>query len=282
VQLLFEFIRAFRDYIVFTVLASVCIVVILNSNEPPVRLLRSATVFTFATLQSSSTRISNLFSPRADESILRDINVELLEEVMQLRRLQQENLELRRKIGFRERSSYPLIPAEIIGKNLALGQNMLTLDVGVDDGVRVNMPIINQEGLVGKVVATSARYSIGMIAIHRDFRATAKIKRSRIDGFITWKTGQELRLQNVDKTADVLPGDTIVTSEYSNIFPSEVLIGTVRSIGPDEGGLFSLIIVQPFVDFSSLERVFIVQYVTDPERESIEDSMYSPFQEMKQ
>lgn len=281
-QLLFEFIRAFRDYIVFTVLASVCIVVILNSNEPPVRLLRSATVFTFATLQSSSTRISNLFSPRADESILRDINVELLEEVMQLRRLQQENLELRRKIGFRERSSYPLIPAEIIGKNLALGQNMLTLDVGVDDGVRVNMPIINQEGLVGKVVATSARYSIGMIAIHRDFRATAKIKRSRIDGFITWKTGQELRLQNVDKTADVLPGDTIVTSEYSNIFPSEVLIGTVRSIGPDEGGLFSLIIVQPFVDFSSLERVFIVQYVTDPERESIEDSMYSPFQEMKQ
>jgi rod shape-determining protein MreC len=196
-----------------------------------------------------------------------------MEEVMQLRQLRQENIELRRKIGFRERSTFALVPAEIVGKSLSLGQNMVTLDAGSDDSIRVNMPVINENGLVGKIVATSGNYSIAQLALHRDFRVTAKVKRSRIDGFIGWQDGDNLVLQRVSKTDDVLPGDTIVTSEYSNIFPPEIMIGIVRTIGAG-GGHFSQIVVEPRVHFSSLERVFVIRYRTETERTKLEEAIF--------
>jgi rod shape-determining protein MreC len=256
VQTLIAFIRVFREYITLTVLSGLSIILIAN------------------TLQSSSNWIATLLSSDQDAETLRDVNVSLMEEVMQLRRLRQENMELRRKIGFRDRSNWPIVPAEIIGKNLSLGQNMITLDVGEDDSIKVNMPVINEEGLVGKIVATSASYSIAMLALHRDFRVTAKIKRSRIDGFIAWIEGESLILQNVFKTSDVLPGDTVVTSEYSHLFPPEIMIGTIRGIGPGEGGSFSKIEIEPRVNFSSLERVFVVRYRGEPQRVGLENRIY--------
>lgn len=273
-QILFGFIRVFREYITLAALAGLSIVLIANSDSVPVQVLRSYSLISLAALQSSSNWIATIFSSKQDSEALRDVNVSLMEEVMQLRRLRQENMELRRKIGLRDRSNWPLVPAEIVGKNLSLGQNMITLDVGENDSVAVNMPVINEDGLVGKIVATSGSYSIAMLALHRDFRATAKIKRSRIDGIIAWKVGETLVLQNVWKTADAIPGDTVVTSEYSNLFPPEIMIGVIRTIGPGEGGLFSRIDIEPRVNFSAIERVFVVRYRREPLRARLEKRIF--------
>lgn len=268
--------QLFRDYIILTILSALSIVLIAQSDSAPVQVLRSFSIITLASFQASTNWAAGLFATTQDAETLRDVNVSLMEEVMQLRRLRQENIELRRKIGFRERQSYPLVPTEIVGKNLALGQNMITLDAGSDDSVAVNMPVINEQGLVGKIIATSPGYAIAQLALHRDFRATAKVKRSRIDGFIGWREGENLVLLNVSKTADVIPGDTVVTSEYSNIFPPEIMVGIVRSVGPGEGGQFSDIVVEPRVHFASLERVFVVRYRPDPERTRLEREIYPP------
>ncbi len=266
--------QLFRDYIVLTILSGFSILLIAQSDSAAVQVLRSFSIVTLASVQASSSWAAGLFTTAQDAEALRDVNVSLMEEVMQLRRLRQENLELRRKIGFRERQSYPLVPAEIVGKNLALGQNMITLDAGSDDSIAVNMPVINEQGLVGKIVATSPGYAVAQLALHRDFRATAKVKRSRIDGFIAWRGGEHLMLQHVSRTADIIPGDTVVTSEYSNIFPPEVMIGVVRSIGPGDGGQFSEIEVEPRVNFAALERVFVVRYREDPGRMQLEKRVY--------
>ncbi|MBR9974671.1 MAG: rod shape-determining protein MreC [Bacteroidetes bacterium] len=273
-QTLLAFIRAFREYIILTLLAGLSIMLIASSDSAPVQVLRSFSLVSLASLQSSSNWIASLFSSDQDAEALRDVNVALMEEVMQLRRLRQENMELRRKIGFRDRSNWPLVPSEIVGKNLSVGQNLITLDAGEEDSVTVNMPVISEQGLVGRIIATTGKYSIAMLALHRDFRATAKVKRSRIDGIIAWLEGEQLLLKNVGKTADVIPGDTVVTSEYSNIFPPEIMIGVIRSIGPGEGGHFSRIDVEPRVDFASLERVFVVRYRRNPIRARLEDRVY--------
>lgn len=273
-QTLIAFIRAFREYIVLTVLAGISLLLIASSDSVPVQVLRSFSLVSLASLQSSSNWVASLFSSNQDAATLRDVNVALMEEVMQLRRLRQENMELRRKIGFRDRSAWPLVPAEIVGKNLSIGQNLITLDVGEQDSIMINMPVINEEGLVGKIIATSGNYSIAMLALHRDFRATAKVKRSRIDGIIAWQEGDNLLLRNVWKTADAMPGDTIVTSEYSNIFPPEIMIGVIRKIGPGEGGLFSRIDIVPRVNFAAIERVFVVRYKKEPVRAKLEERVF--------
>ena len=273
-QTVLAFIRFFREYIVLTLLAGISILLIASGDSAPVQVLRSFSLVSLASLQSSSNWVASLFSTDMDAEALRDVNVTLMEEVMQLRRLRQENMELRRKIGFRDRSSLPLVPAEIVGKNLSVGQNLITIDAGEDDSIAVNMPVINEEGLVGRIIATTSRYSIAMTAMHRDFRATAKIKRSRIDGIAGWEDGDRLQLKNVWKTADAIVGDTVVTSEYSNVFPPEIIIGVIRNIGPGEGGLFSHIELESRVDFQSLERVFVVRYRKNPMRAQLEERVY--------
>jgi len=269
-QFLLTLFRTFRAYIIAGILAAFSILLITTGDTPSVQVLRSAAVSFLGTIQNLTGWLATGFSSNEENEALRDVNMTLMEEVMQLRRLRWENQELRSMLAFRNHSLLPLIPAEIIGKNFSLGQTTVTLNVGERDSVLLMMPVITERGLVGKIVAVSHNYSIVQLAMNREFRITAKVNRSHVDGIIAWKQGDNLLLQNVWKTADVLVGDTIITSEYSNTFPPDIPIGIIQSIGHGDGGLFSKIEVRPHVQFKTLERVFVIRYTGSHERDTIE------------
>lgn len=265
--------RLFREYIVVTVLAAISIVLIAGSDAAPVRVLRSVAISLFASVQASTNFFASSFSTRYENESLRDVNMGLMEEVMQLRRLRLENTELRRMLDFESRSSSPLLAAEVIGRTFTLGQSTITINRGEDDSVHVNMPVITERGLVGKVIGTSGSFAVVQLAVNREFRASAKVQRSRVDGIIAWNDGISLQMQNIWKTADVVVGDTIVTSELSNTYPPEIPVGTITAIGAGEGGLFSHVAVTPSVNFTALERVFVVRHARNQERENLERRM---------
>jgi len=269
-QRLFALIRLFREYLVLVLLSALSIVLIANSNGAPVQTLRTAALSFIATFQSATSWLSGLFTAQYENASLRELNYRLMEEVMQLRRNRNENAELRGMLEMRERSRYRLIPADVINKAVTLIHNTITLDAGTHEGIEPRMPVITEEGLVGKVIAASEHYAIVQMAINRDFRVTARVLRSRIDGIVSWNDGDHLLLKNIWKTADVLVGDTVVTSEYSNAFPPDIPIGAVASIGPDPSGMFSKIQVRPFVSFLTVGRVFVIRAAPVAERDSLE------------
>ena len=123
---------------------------------------------------------------------------------------------------------------------------------------------------MGRIVATSPHYSVAQLMINRDFRASAKIQRSRVMGILVWTGGESLQLKNVAKTQDVTAGDVAMTSEYSNVFPRDIKIGTVVRVNEHEGGLFKEIQIRPSADFATLEHVFVITSTPDPERLSLE------------
>lgn len=267
---LLSFIRSFREYLVFTALASLSIILISRSDSAAVQSLRSVSITVFATFQTTPTWIAAQFSASRSEESLQELNLRLLEEVMELRGMRRENSELRNLVEFKQHAPWRLLPAEVVGKNFVPGQQTITLNIGSADSVDVRMPVIAQGGLVGRIIAVSSHYCVVQLAVNRDFRATAKIVRSRTDGIIAYKDGTSLLLQNVWKTSDIIAGDTVVTSELSNMFPPGIPVGIVKDIGPDERGVFSKIVVVPNVDFSALERVFVVRYLGSAERRSLE------------
>jgi rod shape-determining protein MreC len=132
------------------------------------------------------------------------------------------------------------------------------------------MPVISDEGLVGKVIAVGESYSLAQILYNKEFRVGAKVQRSRVDGILTWEGGGELRLTNVPKTQDVRTGDVVITSGYSNVFPKDITIGFVSSVRQKSGSLFHEISVQPAVDFPSLEQVFVILELPDSARAALE------------
>ncbi len=170
---LITLLRLFREYLILVILSTISIVLIATSSSAQIQTLRSYALAFIATFQSATSFISSFYSARYENESLRELNYRLMEEVMQLRRNRFENAELRRMIGLKEQSTYQLGPADIIGKSVALLRNTVSLNVGENDSVHVNMPVICEQGIVGKVIATSPHYSIAQLAINSDVRVTA-------------------------------------------------------------------------------------------------------------
>ena len=131
------------------------------------------------------------------------------------------------------------------------------------------MPVVSNGGLVGVITSVSLHYSVVNILINTDFRVSAKIQRSRVDGIVAWN-GKDFTVKNIPKMRDVKIGDVITTSEYGGTFPSNIRIGIVSEIYDQKSSMFKLITMTPAVDFVKLEEVFVITAVPDNERSELE------------
>ena len=269
---IYNFVLIFKEYAVVSLLLVVSLVLMALNDNTQIRHIRGLATVVFGVVQDQLAFVPRYFSLRKENDILRRMNVDLADEASQLREAKLENDRLRRLLGFKEAFRYPLVAAKVVGKNLTLLRNTLTLNVGKLDGVLFHMPVVGDGGLVGVISHVSDHYSVVRILNNTDFRASAKSQRARVDGILAWD-GEDLILTNVAKNLDVVVGDTLVTSDYSSTYPPNIRIGTVSGVTEQQGSLFKRVLVSPGVDFVRLEEVFIVSYIPDSERAELEQSL---------
>ncbi len=263
-----------KEYFILSVLVLISLLLIFSNKSHKSYLISKIAVEIVGISKSITNIIPNFYNLKEENKELRKANIILLSELNQLREEKLENIRLRKLLGFKEKNNhFEFIPADVVGKTLINPYNYIVINVGSNDGVEVNMPIICESGVVGKIMKVGKNYSIGMILFHKDFRTSVKIQRSRVDGILGWEGNGYLSMFNVPKTMDVEVGDVVITSEYSTIFPPGFEIGVVTEIDNSVQGLFKLIKIKPSVDFTKLEEVLVVKYRYDFEREEIEQTM---------
>ena len=267
---LFDIIRFFKEYFVFALLVLLSISLISNNDNHQIRAIRSYTVGAIGLMQNTLSLIPNIFQLQEENRILRQLNVNLTDEVSRLREARLENMRLRSLLNLKERSPFHLLPADIVGKNLQLMHNSITLDVGETNNVKPDMTIISHAGLVGRIIAVSSHFSICQIVLNKDFRASGLIQRSRVDCIVTWNGGTTVHLKNISKKQDVKIGVVVVTSGYSVLYPRDIVVGTVINIQEIPGSLFKDVEASLGTDFSTLEQVFVIMETPNPERLELE------------
>ncbi len=243
---------------------------LLNDNSQ-VHRFRAYSIGIAGVLQNTFSFIPNYYALKEENELLRKLNVNLADEVNQLRESKLENIKLRSFLNLKDTSNVKLIATKIIAKNLTMMRNTITIDKGLSSGIKIGNPIVTGDGLVGRVINASDNYSLIQLMLNVDFRASAKDQRSRVDGIILWN-GKKLILNNVAQTLDVKPGDAIITSQYSNAFPQGIKIGVVQSAKPIDGKLFQEIVIAPAVNFTRLEEVFVLDYFPSLEKIYLEDT----------
>jgi rod shape-determining protein MreC len=269
---LYNFVLLFKEYAVLSLLLVVSLVLMALNDNTQIRHIRGLATVVFGVMQDQLAFVPRYFSLRKENDILRRMNVDLADEASLLREAKLENDRLRRLLGFKDVSHYSLVAARVVGKNLTLLRNTITLSVGKLDGILPHMPVVGDGGLVGVVSNVSDHYSVVRILYNADFRASAKSQRSRVDGILAWD-GDDLMLTNVAKNLDIVAGDTLITSDYSSTYPPNIRIGTVSEVAEQQGSLFKRVLVSPGVDFVKLEEVFVVSYIPDSERSDLEQSL---------
>jgi rod shape-determining protein MreC len=266
---LYNLFLQFREYVLLAGLVVLSFILLSLNDRPQVKQIRTFATVAMGVVQNQLSFIPRYFQLKGENEALRRVNVELADEASRLREAKLENMRLRSLLGLKADSDMPLVAANVVSKNLTLLRNSLTLDAGTADGIQPSMPVLSELGLVGVVIATSENYSIANILWNTDFRASAKVQRSRVDGILAWD-GQKLILKNIAKTLDVKAGDVLVTSDYSNTYPPDIRIGIISSVREEAGSLFREVVVTPSVDFVRLEQVFVLTAVPDSERVNLE------------
>ncbi|MFW5716818.1 MAG: rod shape-determining protein MreC [Spirochaetota bacterium] len=182
--------------------------------------------------------------------------------------LKSENERLREALDFQERLPGESIPSRVIGKEPGSFFSGLTINKGRAAGVERDMPAIANEGgvqgLVGRVKEVGLTTSVVMPIFDRDSYVAARLLRSRHEGLVSGEgmaaSAGRLTMLYVPNSArsEISVGDVVITSGMRSFFPEGIRIGTVESIQgrPYETSLH--IALEPLVDFSRLEYVFLL------------------------
>ncbi len=269
-QRLAELLLRYKEYAAALALVIVSLLLISISTNQKLRSFRTISVGMIASVQSVLSWLPNPYALETENHALRQLNRDLSMQAMELRDAGIKVQKLRAMLEFKEKSPMKLLAAEVVGKSTIQLRNYATLNVGSKNGVKEGMPVVSEQGLVGRVIGVSDNYSIVQLLINRDTRVAAKTVGGRNDGMITWDGGNSLLLRNVPAVQPQRKGDTVVTSNYSALFPENIVIGTISDISEEQGTLFYRLKVQPSVNFGTLEEAYVVLYSADQERLELE------------
>jgi rod shape-determining protein MreC len=223
----------------------------------------------FAPLREGSDRIlsplENLVAEARSFGSLRKRNEELgflaaqlSIENFHLKEYRYENRRLRRLLGFLRETPFRLLPARVQTRGGSRSAEAWKIDKGSGDGVREGMAVIAHLGLVGRVEKVLDGSATVRTLRNPDVRVSALVERTRVVGILAWQPRRGFRLLDVPNSADIAPGDRIVTAGLGGVFPSGLPLGTVRAARLGKSHVFQEVWIRPEVDFSVLEELYIV------------------------
>jgi rod shape-determining protein MreC len=175
------------------------------------------------------------------------------------------NLEVDTIGAFADQNGYRVVQAQVVAMGPAQSfSRTVTIDAGTRDGVGPDLTVINANGLVGRVIESSATTSTVLLAIDRDStiggRLASSMELGFLDGTGDVNGGGRLTLSLVDHTVTPAQGDTVVSwgSIHGAPYLPGIPIGKVVSVHSSPAELTETANVQPFVDFSALDVVGVI------------------------
>jgi len=212
---------------------------------------------------------SSLLDARSDAARLEKENELLRQQVAERRLALRENVMLRKLLAYRNGPRFPDgyagLAAAVISRPAGAYAQAIVVAAGSADGIRVDDPVVTQDGLVGKVSRVGSRTAKVTLLTDDASAASALDLETQAFGIVRSGDGPRapLRLDRVPKEAKVSVDDTIVTSGWSSprlssLYPRGIRIGRVTSVGRTDTDLYTQVQVKPFADLAALESVLVL------------------------
>ena len=245
----------------FTLLLSVILSLLMLSNgeSDNVRLLRSKANRFFTIFYSPITWIRSMALIEEEAALLRSKNLQLSFQVESMRYLLEENNSLKELLDFQRESKMTILPARVINMSASpFLSSSLSIDIGSESGVSVNDPIMTPNGIIGKTVIVSENESIIQLINDVTFRLSVRIKPSGSTGILRWFDKDLYLIKEVQKNSNVEVGNQVVTSGFSDIFPSDLPVGKVVKITDERGSFQKSVIVKINENIGSIMNLFVI------------------------
>lgn len=186
-----------------------------------------------------------------------------------------ENSALREYLGIRDRyEALYAVGAQVLGKSDGTYLQYITLNKGSSSGIKENMPVITQNGLVGYVCDVSINSCRVSTILQYDTGVGVYVQRTGDVGLsdCPYAMGEQglLRVIYLPENAKLQIGDRIVTGDLGDIYPSGLTVGHVIEIMPDLYNRTLTATIKPAVDFETLDQVYVVTGFAEKQTEAVE------------
>src|ERR1041385_6972482 len=208
------------------------------------RLIRVWTVSAISPFERALVATSGFFRRNFHNYIdlhdVRQQNRQLQDEIAQLKleqvRLRQDAEQAKRLqalLGFTQHYVGQLLPAQVIGTSGTEQSHLIQIDKGYSSGVKVDMPVITPDGIVGKVKDVFRYTSMVLLINDRDSGAGVILQASRLQGVLRGNPQGELHVSDIMSDEKIDVGEEVVTSGGDRIYPKGLPVGTVSRVSPD-------------------------------------------------
>ena len=264
--------RRFRNIVILIVIIFLCLAVITISFRGSgfTERVKAKTLDIFEPVQEKMfsffnpvtvffTSIGDYFGLRKKYLELEKENASLRQEYVKDVSLRVENDALRKLLGIDIRQEHDMLVVKVIGFYENRWQSEVIINAGTSDGVQEGMGVMGYSGLAGMVISAGNRSSTVRLISDPQSSLGARILSSRKLGLIEGSQEGDIYLRYIAPEEEVYKGDIIVTSEYGEYLPPDLLIGRVSSIKDLPGDPYREIIVEPFEEFRALEYLMVLR-----------------------
>lgn len=230
---------------------------------------------------STFTNLRNYRSLQRRLTELERVTQSLGVENLRLQEVERENQRLRELLAFAEtRPSFELqggqIIARVIGQNATNYLNFAMIDLGSRHGIRVGMPVVNEQGLVGRINEVTETTSKVLLLTDPSSTVNAILQASRLTGVISGRPGDDPVIGFLPQGTEIGVGEVVLTSGMGGKFPKGIHIGQVVEVRQRDVNVFQEAVVRPTVNFGRLELVMVVTNFDPSEFVPLLDSLQPP------
>jgi len=158
----------------------------------------------------------------------------------------------------RSRPQDQYIAAAVIGKDPSPFLYYVIIDHGSDDGIQYGMPVVTQQGLVGRVDAVTASASRIQLITDPESIVNVRLQNQNEDTQVEGSITGDITLGMVSQNITLNSGDILLTSGLGGNYPTDILVGQIVSVEKKETELFQTASIQPVIDFTTLRAVLVI------------------------
>jgi rod shape-determining protein MreC len=220
--------------------------------------------------------ISNLRSAQSENDLLKQRVQELEVELKGKEDLVSENERLTKLLGLKEQAQYKVLTARIIGRDPSVWFDSSIINRGSLDGVKLNMPVVTDGGLVGRVTAVSP-LTAQVDLITRDKSGlgavVGEIGSSNVLGVVVGSSKQDgVEMRYVSGSVEVQPGQIVYTTGQDGIYPPGLKVGEIVQVNSGSATTPHQIFIRPSAGINSMQEVAVLLY-EPPEKGEFEQKL---------
>ena len=261
---LLDFFKKYSNILLFLILEVLCITMLMNNLPYQKRKLTKVGNAISGKFFKTKTNFTNYFSLKEENQLLVEHNALLMS---YLYKTNVDTSDLMNSQSF----DFNFIPANVINNSVNNVNNYLLIDKGRKNGIKKDMGVVCENGVVGKVVNVTENYASVISMLHPYTIISARFTDNQHIANVTWDnldyrfgTVKDIPLHLV-----LEKGDTLVTSGFSNIYPADIMVGTIEEMQVSDSKDFSAAKIRFSTNFSALRHVFVIENLRQTEIDSL-------------